>query len=465
MPSYYLAIDIGASSGRHILSWLEDGKIRLEEIYRFENRLVSKNGHLCWDLETLFEEVVNGIARCHELGKQPVSLGIDTWGVDFVLLDDADRVLGDTVAYRDGRTKGMDAAVASVIDEPALYARTGIQKQLFNTIYQLYSLKLTQPALLEQAQRLLMIPDYFHFRLTGVKANEYTNATTGQLVNAQTNDWDTALMEKLGIPTRLFGKLQMPGTLLGELSPAMAARVGFSCRVVLPATHDTGSAVVAVPANDDDYLYISSGTWSLIGIERREPDCSERSRQHNFTNEGGYDHRFRYLKNIMGLWMLQSVKRELNNEYSFNRLCELAAQAGDFPSRVDVNDGRFLAPDSMIEAVKGYCAETAQPVPETVGQLTCCIYQSLAESYGRAVQELEEITGRTYSRIHIVGGGSKDTYLNALTARATGKPVYAGPVEATALGNLLVQMLAAGELNSLAQARDTVHTSFAVQSV
>lgn len=465
MPSYYLAIDIGASSGRHILSWLEDGKIRLEEIYRFENRLVSKNGHLCWDLETLFEEVVNGIARCHELGKQPVSLGIDTWGVDFVLLDDADRVLGDTVAYRDGRTKGMDAAVASVIDEPALYARTGIQKQLFNTIYQLYSLKLTQPALLEQAQRLLMIPDYFHFRLTGVKANEYTNATTGQLVNAQTNDWDTALMEKLGIPTRLFGKLQMPGTLLGELSPAMTARVGFSCRVVLPATHDTGSAVVAVPANDDDYLYISSGTWSLIGIERREPDCSERSRQHNFTNEGGYDHRFRYLKNIMGLWMLQSVKRELNNEYSFNRLCELAAQAGDFPSRVDVNDGRFLAPDSMIEAVKGYCAETAQPVPETVGQLTCCIYQSLAESYGRAVQELEEITGRTYSRIHIVGGGSKDTYLNALTARATGKPVYAGPVEATALGNLLVQMLAAGELNSLAQARDTVHTSFAVQSV
>lgn len=222
---------------------------------------------------------------------------------------------------------------------------------------------------------------------------------------------------------------------------------------------------MAVPANDDDYLYISSGTWSLIGIERREPDCSERSRQHNFTNEGGYDHRFRYLKNIMGLWMLQSVKRELNNEYSFNRLCELAAQAGDFPSRVDVNDGRFLAPDSMIEAVKGYCAETAQPVPETVGQLTCCIYQSLAESYGRAVQELEEITGRTYSRIHIVGGGSKDTYLNALTARATGKPVYAGPVEATALGNLLVQMLAAGELNSLAQARDTVHTSFAVQSV
>ena len=465
MSSYYLAIDIGASSGRHILSWLEEGKIRLEEIYRFENRLVSKNGHLCWDLEALFEEVVNGIARCHELGKQPVSLGIDTWGVDFVLLDDADRVLGDTVAYRDGRTKGMDAAVASLIDEPALYARTGIQKQLFNTIYQLYSLKLTQPALLEQARRLLMIPDYFHFRLTGVKANEYTNATTGQLVNAQTNDWDTALMEKLGIPTRLFGKLQMPGTLLGELSPAIAARVGFSSRVVLPATHDTGSAVVAVPANDDDYLYISSGTWSLIGIERREPDCSERSRQHNFTNEGGYDHRFRYLKNIMGLWMLQSVRRELNNEYSFNRLCELAAQAGDFPSRVDVNDGRFLAPDSMIEVVKGYCAETAQPVPETVGQLTCCIYQSLAESYGRAVQELEEITGRTYSRIHIVGGGSKDTYLNALTARATGKPVYAGPVEATALGNLLVQMLAEGELNSLAQARDTVHTSFAVQSV
>lgn len=464
MEKYFLAIDIGASSGRHILASVQNGRMQLEEIYRFPNGMVKKDGHRCWDVERLFQEILTGMKRCVELGKIPVSMGIDTWAVDYVLLDENDRMIGDAVGYRDSRTAGMDEEVYKIIPLQELYHRTGIQKQIFNTIYQLMAVKQQNPEYLEKARTFLMIPDYFHYLLSGVKTVEYTNASTTQLVSPGTFDWDWELMERLGYPKEIFPKISQPGALLGNLTPEIAAEVGFDCKVVIPATHDTGSAVLAVPAEDDDFLYISSGTWSLMGIERRTADCTDASMAHNFTNEGGYEHRFRYLKNIMGLWMIQSVKKELNDQYSFAELCTLAEEA-DFPSRVDVNDDAFLAPESMIQAVKEMCEKTGQAVPQTPGEIASCIYQSLAESYGRTVKEIEELAGRTYSRIHIVGGGSNADYLNQLTAKATGKEVYAGPGEATAIGNLAAQMLREGVYGTVEEVRKAIGDSFAMKHI
>ena len=459
MQQYYLAIDIGASSGRHILGSVQDGKIVLEEIHRFPNGMSEKNGHRCWDVDKLFQEILTGMKKCKELGKIPVSVGIDTWAVDFVLLNEKDERIGDAVGYRDSRTEGMDEEVYRIIPEEELYGRTGIQKQIFNTIYQLMAVKKQSPEQLEQAKTFLMIPDYFHFLLSGVKAVEYTNASTTQLVSPDTFDWDKELMERLGYPTDIFPDIVKPGTVLGDLTEEIATQVGYSCKVVAPATHDTGSAVLAVPASDSDFLYISSGTWSLMGVERRSADCSHKSKVRNFTNEGGYERRFRYLKNIMGLWMIQSVKKELNDQYSFAELCDLAAKA-DFSSRVDVNDASFLAPENMIVAVQEMCRKTGQAVPETPGEIASCIYQSLADSYCETVQEIEEMSRRTYSRIHIVGGGSNAVYLNELTAKATGKEVYAGPGEATAIGNLAAQMLQDGVYSSVEEVRTAIGVSF-----
>lgn len=476
----YLAIDIGASSGRHILGSMRDGKMVLEEIYRFDNRQVYRNGHDCWDMENLWNGILEGLKACKRLGKIPETVGIDTWAVDYVLLDGDGRQMGDAVAYRDGRTEGMEKLAAEVISPEELYTRTGIQKQDFNTIYQLMALKREHPEQLEQAESLLMIPDYFHFLLTGVKRQEYTNATSTNLVNAEAKTWDMELIRRLGLPERLFGPLSMPGTTVGEFLPEIQAAVGFNAKVVLPATHDTGSAFLAVPARDDRAVYLSSGTWSLLGVENEAPITTEASRRENFTNEGGAWYRFRYLKNIMGLWMIQSIRRELNGvayvagkenrtadgkNWSFPDLAQAAREAEGFPSVVDVNDGVFLAPDSMIEAVKNACAGTGQPVPESVGELMQCVYQSLARCYAAAIQSLSALTGKSYTSINIVGGGCQDGYLNQLTAKATGLPVYAGPVEGTAIGNLVVQMIAAGEFASLQEARDSIKSSFDIQEV
>ena len=463
MGNYYLAVDIGASSGRHMPASMEDGKMKLEEVYRFPNGMDNKNGTLCWDVDRLFTEIKNGLKKCKELGKIPATMGIDTWGVDYVLLDEKDQILGDTVGYRDSRTNGMDEKVYEKISLSALYERTGIQKQIFNTIYQLMAVKETHPEHLEQAKAILMIPDYFHFLLTGVKKNEYTNATTGQLVNPTTNDWDYELIDMLGYNKEMFQPVSMPGTVVGEFTQDIQNEVGFNCKVVLPATHDTGSAVLAVPTNDDNAIYISSGTWSLMGIERKEADCSEKSCEMNFTNEGGYAGRFRYLKNIMGLWMIQSVRHEVNDAYSFAEICAMAEEAKDFPSRVDANDECFLSPDNMTEEVKDYCRRTGQKVPETLGEIATVIYTSLAECYAKTAKELEEMTGRTYSRIHIVGGGSNAGYLNELTAKATKKEIHAGPGEATAIGNITAQMLKAEEFKTIEEARTIIHESFGVK--
>lgn len=466
MKPYYLAVDIGASSGRHILGTLEDGKLVLEEVYRFENGMVrNQEGHLCWDIEHLLSQIKQGLKACKAMHKIPLTMGIDTWAVDYVLLDGNDRPMQPVYGYRDARTKGMDEKVYETISPEALYAKTGIQKQPFNTIFQLMAEKEQQPERLQQAKAMLMIPDYLHFCLTGKKVQEYTNGTTTQLVDAQTKQWDFDLIKALNLPVHLFQPLQQPGTAVGNFSKEVQEEVGFDCTVILPATHDTGSAVLAVPAAEDKFLYISSGTWSLMGTEQWEPLCSEASRQANFTNEGGYEGRFRFLKNIMGLWMIQSVRHELNDAYSFGQLCQLAEEADAFPARVNVNDESFLAPDSMIEAVKTYCRNTNQPIPQTVGELAAVIYKSLAESYARTVKEIEDLTGVQYPAIYVVGGGCNADYLNRLTAKATGKKVLAGPAEATATGNLMAQMLQQKIWNHVDTARQCVRESFEIKEV
>lgn len=462
MEKYYLAIDIGASSGRHILSHMEDGKMVLEEIHRFPNDMAEEQGQKVWDVDMLFREIKTGMRKCKELGKIPVSVGIDTWAVDFVLLDREDRRIGSAVAYRDDRTKSMDEKVYVSISEKDLYARTGIQKQLFNTIYQLMALKEKDPDALNSAARLLMIPDYFHFLLTGNAVTEYTNATTTQLVSAETNDWDWELIKKLGYPKSLFQRIQMPGTELGSLKGDIAKEVGYTCKVVLPATHDTGSAVMAVPVESDSALYISSGTWSLMGTELLKADCSDESRQRNLTNEGGYEYRFRYLKNIMGLWMIQSVRKEIGGGLGFGEICDAASKC-DIASIVDCNDDRFLAPDNMTEEVKAACRESGQKEPEGLAETAAVIYNSLAICYAEAAKEIEEMTGICYDCIHIIGGGANADHLNRLTAQATGKRVCAGPIEATAAGNLAAQMIADGTLKDLRDARRCIRASFPIK--
>lgn len=478
----HLAVDIGASSGRHILGWVEDGKIRLREIYRFDNSQIVRDGHDCWDIQSLARHVLAGCKAAADAGEIPETVGIDTWGVDFVLMDDRGLPVGDAVAYRDKRTDGMQEYVDSVIPFRELYAHCGIQKAVFNTIYQLAALKREHPEQLERADRMLLIPDYLNYVLTGKMANEYTDASTTSLVNAETCDWDRDVIARLGLPDRIFKPLTMPGTVLGGFTGAVKAAVGYDAKVVIPACHDTGSAYLAVPARDDKAIYLSSGTWSIIGVENDRAITTAESCEANFSNEGGAWKRFRFLKNIMGLWMIQSIRRELNGvsyvegkggaataaalegisdwergrKYSFADLEKAARGVGDFPSVVDAADKRFFAPDSMTAAVCGACAESGQRVPATVGELLQCVYSSLAHSYAKEAKLLASITGKVYTTLNIVGGGSKDVYLNELTAKATGLEVVAGPTEGTAIGNLVVQMIASGEFADLAEARKAI---------
>lgn len=462
MSTYYLAIDIGASSGRHMLGSLEDGKMHLEEVYRFPNGMKRVDGSLCWDVEALFYEIKEGLKRCKEIGKIPSYMGIDTWAVDYVLLDENDRILGKTYGYRDDRTNGMDAKVYEEISMNELYARTGIQKQIFNTIYQLMAVKQKEPELLAKSESLLMIPDYFHFLLTGVKRTEYTNATTTQLVSPVSKDWDYELIDMLGYPRKIFGEISRPGTLVGNFSKEIQEEVGFDCQVILPATHDTGSAVVAIPTTEDDALYISSGTWSLMGTELMAADCSTESRMCNLTNEGGYEYRFRYLKNIMGLWMIQSIRKEFAEEYSYGYICEQAREQ-KIPSIVDCNDDMFLSPSSMTQAVKTFCEKNGQQVPQNEWEIAAVIYNSLGKCYGDTIGQIEQMTGKKYDCIYVVGGGSNAEYLNRVTAKYTGRTVYAGPGEATAIGNLLVQMLYNQKFKDLKEARECVKKSFEIR--
>lgn len=461
---YYLAIDIGASGGRHILGHMENDLMVTEEIYRFDNGAVRTEGELLWDTDHIFTEILSGLKACKTAGKIPVSVGIDTWGVDYVLTDADGQKLGKSYCYRDDRTAGADQDVYRIISEEDLYLRTGIQKQIFNTIYQLSALKKQAPQELENAAHFLMIPDYFHFLLTGMYSNEYTNASTTQLVSPVTKTWDEELIRKLGLPLSMFHELKMPGSFLGNFTPAIQAQVGFDARVVIPATHDTGAAVMAVPSVSEHGSYISSGTWSLMGIETVEPVISRESLNANFTNEGGYDYRFRCLKNIMGLWMIQNVRHDTGDRYSWTDLTRMAHEAISFPSRVEVDHSCFLAPDNMTEEIRGYCRRTSQPVPETAGEVSSVVYQSLAGDYARTADEIELLSGKKIDTISIVGGGSKSPFLNSLTAVKSGRTVLAGPGEATAIGNLTAQMLHDSVFSNLTAARKCIYDSFGVRS-
>lgn len=462
MSKYYLAIDIGASSGRHILAHMEEGNMVLEEVHRFPNGMVEQNGKKVWDVDSLWKEIKIGMKKCAEAGKIPESVGIDTWAVDFVLIDKDGKRIGDAVAYRDGRTKGMDHKVYQVIPEEQLYGQTGIQKQMFNTIYQLMAVKEQNPEQLEQADKMLMIPDYLHFLMTGKAMQEYTNATTTQLVDPESKDWNMDMIRKLGYPERIFQKIQMPGTEVGSLLSEIQKEVGYNCKVVLPATHDTGSAVMAVPATQEQVLYISSGTWSLMGTELQKADCSMESKKRNLTNEGGYDYRFRYLKNIMGLWMIQSVKKEIGEGLGFGEICDSASRC-TITSIVDCNADRFLAPENMTKEVQKACEESGQQIPQGIAEVAAVIYNSLAKCYAETIHEIEELTGKSFDTIHIVGGGANAEYLNRLTANECNRQVLAGPTEATAIGNLAAQMIAGDELKDLMDARNCIYHSFEIK--
>lgn len=453
---YHLAIDIGASSGRHILGRVVDGRLESEEIYRFENGIMELDGTLTWDVDHLVQEVKSGIARCAELGKIPATIAIDTWGVDYVLLDAQEREIYPVVAYRDSRTDAAAAAVAEVLPQEELYARTGIQKQNFNTIYQLWCDK--QSGKLDKAAHFLMMPDYLSYKLTGVMKNEYTNATTANLVNAESKEWDTAILERLGIPAHLFLPLSLPATAVGELTPEVQAQVGFNATVLLCPSHDTASAVAAIPLEEDS-AYISSGTWSLIGTENVDPVTSSGAMMANFTNEGGVEYRFRFLKNIMGMWLFQNIRKELGKRYTYDEMMQMA-MASDYAGRIDPTDDAFMAPQSMLAAIRTYLGQPDLPL----GDVLACVYHSLAASYERSIREIEEISGKTITAIHIVGGGSKDVYLNRLTAQKTGCKVYVGLIEATATGNLLSQIMYSEQI-SLAAAREIVKKTFQISEV
>lgn len=455
--AYYLAIDIGASSGRHILGSLENGKLNLQEVYRFDNGFKNENGKLVWDVESLFYEVREGIKKCKEIGKIPDTVAIDTWGVDYVLLNKDKQEILPVFCYRDNRTESVIPLVEEKIAPKDLYFKTGIQKQNFNTVYQLYADKLSGK--LDNAEYFLMMPEFLSFKLTGVIKNEYTNATTGSLVNAETHDWDRDVISALGLPEKLFGTLNTPATKIGTFTEEIKNYVGFDSTVIFAPSHDTASAVAACPMGDSD-LYISSGTWSLIGTESKEAIVNEDTFKANFANEGGIEYRFRFLKNYMGMWLLQNIRKNLNKSLTYDEMM-YKAEACDKYDYLDVNDQSLVAPENMIEAVKNYFGKEDMSLDEVLAS----VYHSLARSYKNATEEIEGLTGKTINAIHIVGGGCQDVYLNRLTAQYTGKAVTAGPVEATAVGNLISQLIYGNVCADLKEARELIKKSFEIKEV
>ena len=419
--NYYLAIDIGASSGRHIVGWVEHGELKTEEVYRFPNGVKTQNGHLVWDMEALTASVRQGITEAKARFAGIESLSVDTWGVDYVLLHD-DSELWPCYAYRDSRTQRIIPEAHERMPFSALYRKTGIQFQPFNTIYQLYD-DLTLGRL-DDATDFLMVPEYLLWKLCGVKSHEYTNATTGGMVNAETGEYDQEIIETLGLPQRLFHPLQRPGTVIGEYE-------GIRC--VLCATHDTASAVEGIPM-EENAPYISSGTWSLLGVKTPKPITTSASQMQNFSNEGGVGYN-RYQKNIMGMWLINRLRDDLCPDMPFDAIVRMAEES-TFNETVNADDAAFLAPESMKAAFDTALKEK----PQTTGDYFRCAYRSLANRYKNALFELERGTGKTYDKLYIVGGGAKNAFLNRLTEEATGKTVVALPIEATALGNLKIQM-------------------------
>lgn len=462
MSKVYLAADFGGGSGRVIAGWLEDGKLTMEEIHRFGNRQVRLGDHVYWDFPALFEEMKAGLKKAASKGYEVESIGVDTWGVDFGLIDRDGQLLGNPVCYRDARTAGMTEKLFETLNPTEHYATTGIQVMEINTLAQLLSIKGT--AQLEAAEHLLFMPDLFSYFLTGKATNEYCIASTSELLDAKRREWSWETIEALGLPKRIFGDIVMPSTVRGELRKDIAEETGLKdVKVIAVGSHDTASAVAAVPAIEGDgpVAFLSSGTWSLLGIELPEPILTEEARQAEFTNEGGVGGRIRFLQNITGLWILQRLMaewKERGEEQTFGELLPAAAQAS-ISSIIPVADAAFTNPPSMEKAISDYCKQSSQPVPQTKGEFVRCLFQSLAKKYKDAIEGVNGLLPESLKRLHIIGGGSQNGLLNQFTADALGIPVWAGPVEATAMGNILVQAMAAGEVADLAELREVVRRS------
>ena len=462
MSKVYLAADFGGGSGRVIAGWLEDGKLTMEEIHRFGNRQVRLGDHVYWDFPALFEDMKAGLKKAASKGYEVESIGVDTWGVDFGLIDRDGQLLGNPVCYRDARTAGMTEKLFEQINPTEHYATTGIQVMEINTLAQLLSIKGT--AQLEAAEHLLFMPDLFSYFLTGKATNEYCIASTSELLDAKRREWSWETIDALGLPKRIFGDIVMPGTVRGELRKDIAEETGLKdVKVIAVGSHDTASAVAAVPAIEGDgpVAFLSSGTWSLLGIELPEPILTEEARQAEFTNEGGVGGRIRFLQNITGLWILQRLMaewKERGEEQTFGELLPAAAQAS-ISNIIPVADAAFTNPPSMEKAISDYCKQSNQPVPQTKGEFVRCLFQSLAKKYKDAIEGVNGLLPESLKRLHIIGGGSQNGLLNQFTADALGIPVWAGPVEATAMGNILVQAMAAGEVADLAELREVVRRS------
>lgn len=464
--SKFLAFDFGAESGRALLGIIEDSKLRLEEIHRFPNGSVSTLGHIHWDVLRLFQDIKQGLRiALQQTSGELDGIGVDTWGVDFALVGEDGEILGNPFHYRDKRNDGMMEEVFKIVPRKEVFDKTGIQFMPFNTLFQLYSMVKSNSPALKSASKLLMMPDLFNYWLTGRMVGEFSNATTSQCYDPRKGSWATDLLEKLGIPTHILPEIIQPGTIIGPLAESLVQEFGMGrgIDVIAPATHDTGSAVASVPAEGDNYAYLSSGTWSLMGAELKSPVINDQVLAKGFTNEGGVSGTFRFLHNIMGLWIVQECRRTwlaAGEEISYADLTQMAAESEGFVSVINPNDNLFLAPGDMPQRIRQFCRDTNQPIPTTNGEVIRCALDSLALAYRETIENLDTLLGKRLETINIVGGGTQNKLLSQLTADATGRKVITGPVEATAIGNVLVQAMGKGVISSLSQAREIVRNSF-----
>jgi rhamnulokinase len=463
-----LAFDLGASGGRALVGDLKNDQLEYKEIHRFSNDPVQVGQHLHWDILRLFHEIKQGIVKANLEGYQLESLAIDSWAVDFGLLDKNGELLGNPYHYRDHHTDGVMEEIFSFIDKKDIFAHTGIQFLPFNTIYQLAALKKADSSILDQSATLLMIPDLLRYFLTDEKVSEFTNATTTQLFNPTTMNWDEEILTKLGVPSHIFCNVAQPGTKVGSLTDSVSKELNVpSISVVTIGEHDTASAVAGVPANTKDFAYLSCGTWSLMGTELDQPMINDEAFKGNFTNEGGVNDTFRFLKNIMGLWILQECKRIWEKEgkaFSFGELVEQANTAKAFQSFIDPDDLQFLNPNHMPQQIKSYCKKTNQVVPETVGEIVRCVMESLALKYRYVLENIEQIVGKRFKGLNMVGGGINNELLCQFTANAIGKPAWAGPTEASAIGNLMLQFISLGKVEDIYEARNIIRNSISLKT-
>lgn len=467
----YLGVDLGASSGRVVAGLFDGHKIELKELHRFSNGPVNLGGSLRWDVLQLWTGIQDGLLKAkQEFGSDIASVGVDTWGVDYVLLSKSGEMLGQPYNYRDPRTDGMMEKAFQRVSREEIFGATGLQFMQINTLYQLIAMQESNPELMALADRFLMMPDFFNWCLSGSQVVEFTNATTSQCYDPNSRDWSYDLLSKFNIPTEMFGEVVNPGTKLGQLRQDVAERTGLPrIDVIAPATHDTGAAVVAVPTEltgTPNWAYLSSGTWSLLGVEVQDAILSPRALELNVTNEGGVDGTYRLLKNIMGLWLITQIRESIERSgktIDYSQLVQRASVAEPFRSLIDPDDPKFLSPSDMPTAIREWCREHGQPEPETEGQLARCAFESLALKYRVVLSQLEELTGTPIEVIHIVGGGCQNQLLNQFAANACGRPVIAGPIEGTVMGNVLVQARSLGEIGSLSEIREVVHNSIGIK--